>query len=211
MRNKQPSMPTLMEVQAPRPMAVHNLQTHRSHRACCNTTNPTFSLWYASCAQAASFASLPLAMCPLSSLIFVPFRLRPLSFHALLPAPCQTRHPESSKLEKVTDRQKYLQDTQTDEQTRLRTEWLFGVRPQESPVSAAHLTTEQRREKRAEQRAIKKREKMLNLDQHFALNFAVQNEQNIRLEIAQVLRYDFRLNFTLLLRDGATSVCNVSA
>jgi hypothetical protein len=69
------------------------------------------------------------------------------------------------------------------------------VRPQESPVSGAHLTTEQKRGKRAEQRAMKKREKILNLDQHFALNFAVQNEQNIRREIAQVLRYDCRLNF----------------
>jgi hypothetical protein len=38
---------------------------------------------------------------------------------------------------------------------------------------------------------------LLNLDQHFALNFAVQNEQNIRREIAQVLRYDCRLNLRL--------------
>lgn len=132
-------------------------------------------------------------------LIFLPSDSRPLSFHALLPAPCQRgiqKAPNSKKSR--TDRQIYLKDNrQTRRQTRLRTEWLFGVRPQESPVSGAHLTTEQKRGKRAEQRAIKEREKLLNLDQHFALNFAVQNEQNIRREIAQVLRYDCRLNLRL--------------
>jgi len=146
------------------------------------------------------FASLPLAMCFItisssSSLpTLVPCLSTPFSLHLV-------RHgiqkaPNSKKSR--TDRQIYLQKhRQTRRQTRLRTEWLFGVRPQESPVSDAHLTTEQKRGKRAEQRAIKKREKLLNLDQHFALNFAVQNEQNIRREIAQVLRYDCRLNLRL--------------
>jgi hypothetical protein len=111
--------PMLMEVQAPRPMAVQKRQTHRSHRAHCSTTNPTFCLWYASCAQAASFCQPPTRyVFHHHILIFLPSDSRPLSFHALLPAPCQTRHPESSKLEKITDGQTDIpEETQTDEET----------------------------------------------------------------------------------------------
>ena len=67
---------------------------------------------------------------------------------------------------------------------------LSDVLTQELPVSEATPSLVQRKAKRAERREIKKREKMLDLDLNFALNFAVQNEQDIRREIARVLQYE---------------------
>ena len=73
----------------------------------------------------------------------------------------------------------------------LWTECLSAVLAQEFPVSEAAISSVQRKAKRAERREIQKREKMLDLNLNFALNFAVQNEQNIRRAIARVLKYDY--------------------
>ena len=83
--------------------------------------------------------------------------------------------------------------THKREKSRKHVETTYGlsdVLTQELPVSEATPSLVQRKAKRAERREIKKREKMLDLDLNFALNFAVQNEQDIRREIARVLQYD---------------------